>query len=220
MEHLTRNITIIAFIIIAGVLGFIVFYNKPTPQEPNGILPSEPLAYTYSSEDIAFTYPAFLTVSTKEGVTSLHHEIPYKNTGGCDMMGEEQTYDMLTDFHVTFRISSTSLVQTVRQLSSYIPEENFDGDVLKVNPGFIDPFEIGTLKGFAIYEGAEGCGYTTHYFPLPDNRTLIIQKESIQALSGVRGEDEIVNILAVPGALSKEKSSALFLDILNSLAIK
>lgn len=220
MEHLTRNITIITFIILTGVLGFTLFYNRPTPQEPNGILPGEPLAYTYSSGDITFTYPAFLTVDTEDKVTSLHHEIPYKNTGGCDMVGEEQTYDVLTDFHITFRISSTSLVQTVRQMSSYIPEENFDGDVLKINPGFIDPFEVKALKGFAIYEGAEGCGYTTHYFPLPDNRTLIVQKESIQALSGVRGEARIANILAIPGALSKETSSRIFLDILNSLIVK
>ncbi len=220
MEHLKRNIAITIFIMFAGVLVFILFYNKPPLPEPQGILPGEPLHYTHTSEEMTFTYPAFLYKETKEGIVSLHHDIPYKNTGACDMIGDEKTYDTLTDFHVTLRIASTSLVKTVRQMSSYIPEENFDGDVLKVNPGFIDSFEAGSLNGFAIYEGAEGCGMTTHYFPLPGNRTLIIQKESIQALSGVRGETLIKEILAVPGAISKEESEMMFMSIVNSLTIK
>ncbi len=220
MEHLKRNIAITIFIIFAGVLFFILFYNKPPLPEPQGILPGEPLHYTHTSEEMTFTYPAFLYKETKEGVVSLHHDIPYKNTGACDMMGDEKTYDTLTDFHVTLRIASTSLVHTVRQMSSYIPEENFDGDILKANPGFIDTFEIGSFKGFAIYEGAEGCGFTTYYFPISGNRTLVIQKESIQALSGVRGQEEIQKILKIPGSIAPDASDILFKEIITSLTIK
>lgn len=220
MEHLKRNIAITIFIIFAGVLVFILFYNKPPLPEPQGILPGEPLHYTHTSEEMTFTYPAFLYKETKDGIVSLHHDIPYKNTGACDMMGDEKTYDTLTDFHVTLRIASTSLVHTVRQMSSYIPEENFDGDILKANPGFIDTFEIGSFKGFAIYEGAEGCGFTTYYFPISGNRTLVIQKESIQALSGVRGQEEIQKILKIPGSIAPDASDILFKGIVTSLTIK
>lgn len=221
MEHLQRNIFITLFVAVVGIIGFVLFSKAPDKTIPPPVIDGNLPTTSYSSTDgITLTYPVELSLSEKDKMITLHHEIPYKNTGACDMMGDEKTYDMLTDFHVTLRIASTSLVKTVRQMSSYIPEENFDGDVLKVNPGFIDSFEAGSLKGFAIYEGAEGCGMTTHYFPLPGNRTLIIQKESIQALSGVRGETLIKEILAVPGAVSKEESEMMFMSIVNSLTIK
>ncbi len=220
MEHLKRNITITLFVAAAGLIGFVLFYTPPAPQKQNNILPGEPLQYTYSSEDISFTYPAFLTLDTKDSIVSLHHEIPYENNGACDMVGEWVLHKNLTDFHVTIRIASTSLVHTVQQMSPYIPEENFDGDVLKVNPGFIDAFEIGALKGFMIYEGAEGCGMTTYYFPVSNNRTLMIQKESIQALSGVRGQEEIQRILKIPGSIAPSVSNKIFEEIITSLIIK
>ncbi len=221
MEHLQRNIFITLFVAIVGVLGFVLFSKAPEKSNPQPT-PEKTLPTTsYSSTNgIAFTYPTKLSLTDTDEMITLHHKIPYKNTGGCDMMGDEKTYDTLTDFHVTFRIASTSLIQTVRNMSSYIPKENFEGDTLKVTPGFIDSFEAGELQGFAIYEGAEGCGYTTYYFPIRNNKTLIIQKESIQALSGVRGNAEIEKILAVPGAISKEESENIFINILNSLTIK
>jgi len=212
-----RNIVIIVFIIAALATGWLLFNNPKAVISPNTTATT---TLTFNGTGLNFTYSKELTLSEEADTVVLHHQIPYKNTGGCDMMGKEKTYDMLTDFHVTLRIASTTLIQTVRQMSSYIPEENFDGDVLKVNPGFIDSFEAGVLKGFAIYEGAEGCGFTTYYFPISGNRTLIIQKESIQALSGVRGEAEIQKILAVPESISKEESAMIFIDILNSLTIK
>lgn len=221
MEHLQRNIFITLFVAVVGIIGFVLFSKAPNKTIPPPVIDGNLPTTSYSSTDgITLTYPVELSLSEKDKVITLNHEIPYKNTGACDMIGDEKTYDMLTDFHVTLRIASTSLVKTVRQMSSYIPEENFDGDVLKVNPGFIDSFEAGSLNGFAIYEGAEGCGMTTHYFPLPGNRTLIIQKESIQALSGVQGETLIKEILAVPGAISKEESEMMFISIVNSLTIK
>ncbi len=221
MEHLHRNIFITLFVAIVGVIGFVLFSKAPDKTTPppvtDGTLPTT--VYT-STQGISFQYPVELSLTERAQTVTLHHEIPYKNTGGCDMMGDEKTYDMLTDFHVTIRIASTSLVQTVRHMSSYIPEENFAEDTLKVNPGFIDSFQAGILNGFAIYEGAEGCGFTTYYFPIPNNRTLVIQKESIQALSGVRGNAEIEKILAVPGAISREESDMMFMGILNSLTLK
>lgn len=217
MEHTKRNITIIVFIIAVGALGWFLFSN-PKVTTPPSIVATTTL--TFNGPGLSFIYPKELTFSQKNDTLVLHHEIPYKNTGGCDMMGDEKTYDTFTDFHITIRIASTSLVKTVKQMSSYIPEENFEGTKLKIHPGFIDSFRAGILEGFAIYEGAEGCGFTTYYFSIPDNKTLIIQKESIQALSGVRGNTEIQKILAIPGVISKEESEMMFMRILNSLILK
>lgn len=211
-----RTIVIIVFIIATLASGWLLFKNRQ-----NASLNTAPTdTLTWNGAGLGFTYPKELTAYQQDDNVVLHHEIPYQNTGACDMAEEGNTYDKLTDFHLTMRIIDSPLVQTVKSISPYIPEENFDGDALKVNPGFIDSFEAGTYKGFVIYEGAEGCGVITYYFPLSSTRTLLMQRASIQALSGVRGEAEVQKILAVPGVLSKEVSYEIFVDILNSLIIK
>jgi hypothetical protein len=136
-------------------------------------------------------------------------------------MTEESTlYEKLTDFHLVMRIINSPLIQAVKSISPYIPEENFNGDVLKVNPGFIDSFEVGAYKGFVIYEGAEGCGVITHYFPLSATKTLVAQRAAIQALnSGIYRPEEIQAVLAVPGAIPTSLSDQMFTEILESLTV-
>ncbi|MHB1316632.1 MAG: hypothetical protein ACYCZW_02110 [Minisyncoccota bacterium] len=218
MHHLKRNIAIFIFILIVALIGWFIFGKQikiPTKNTP----PISNLV-TFTNNKMSFQYPKEIKVSQQDDTVLLQHEIPYQNTGACDMEGGDILYEMLTDFNVSLRVINTPLVETVKKLSSYIPEENFNGNILKVIPGFINSFEVGAFKGFAIYEGAEGCGRITHYFPISSTTTLVIQKASIQALSGVRGQNIIQEILKVPGAISKEKSDQIFIELLNTLKIK
>lgn len=219
MEHTKRNITIIIFIIIVAAIGWVIFSKPKTQPSTGSIATTTPDTLVFNGAGLTFSYPAEIKAYQQDDTVVLHHEIPYKNTGACDMSGEETIYDKLTDFQVTMRISNSPLVATVKSISPYIPEENFDGNTLKVNPGFIDTFEAGVYKGFVIYEGAEGCGVITHYFPIANNKTLIVQRASIQALSGVRGQEEVQKILAVPGAISKEASNKIFIKMFESLTV-
>jgi hypothetical protein len=135
------------------------------------------------------------------------------------MMGEETVYPRLTDFRVTMQKMNKDLVDTMKTISPYIPQENFVNNQVVESPGFIDKFSVGTLNGYAIYEGAEGCGQTTYYFPIKDDQTLIIGKASIQILSGVVSNEKAAEVLAVPGVISKEASEQMFLSILQTLSI-
>lgn len=211
-----RNIVIIIFIITAVATAWLLFKNQKAVSLPSTTATT---TLTFRGAGLTFSYPKELTAYKQDDNVVLHHEIPYQNTGACDMEGDSVVYPMFTDFHVTMRIVNSPLVQTVKSLSPYIPEENFAHDVLKVNPGFIDSFESGAFKGFVIYEGAEGCGVITHYLPIPGNKTLVVQKASIQALSGVRGQEEIQNILRVPGAIAPSVSDRIFMEILRSLTL-
>jgi uncharacterized protein YxeA len=175
--------------------------------------------YKNSSLNISFNYPKILTASTTNGVIVIHHDIAYENKGDCDMMGDEKTYPRLTDFKVTIQKIKMGLIPTMKDLSPYIPQENFVNNAVVPSPGFIDIFKVGNLDGFAIYEGAEGCGQTTYYFPIGNNETLVITKASIQILSGVVAKDKMNEVLAVPGVISKEKSEAIFDSILETLKI-
>ncbi len=175
--------------------------------------------YRNTTLGISFRYPKILNTSVADGKVVLLHDIPFENTGECDMMGEETIYPRLTDFRVTMQKMNKSLVDTMKTVSPYIPQENFVNDQVVESPGFIDKFSVGTLKGYAIYEGAEGCGQTTYYFPIKDDQTLIIGKASIQILSGIFSDNREKEVLAVPGVISREESNQIFLSILQTLKI-
>ncbi len=186
--------------------------NKPAGEDPTK-------QYTNSDTGISFAYPKNLTASTTDGVAIIRHDIPYKNAGACDMMGDEKAYDRLTDFEMKIQIINKELTETVRTLSPYIPQENYVNDKLVASPGFIDAETIGNFSGFAIYEGAEGCGQTTYYFPLAGNKTLVITNASIQALSGAIIQEKVNEVLAVPGVISREKNKEIFESIVQKLKI-
>ncbi len=218
MEHTKRNIVIIIFIIAAVATGWLLSNNQKTLTP---ISTTATTTLTFSGAGLSFTYPKELTAYQQNDNVVLHHEIPYQNTGACDMEGDSVVYPMLTDFHVTMRIVNSPLVQTVKSISPYIPKENFNGAVLKVSPGFIDSFEAGAYKGFMIYEGAEGCGVITYYFPITPQKTLVVQRASIQALNpAVRQPEKIREVLAVSGAIAPSLSDQIFTDILQHLTIQ
>jgi len=175
--------------------------------------------YENSATGISFIYPKILTVSTTDGIVLLHHDIPYKNSGACDMMGDEKKYDRLTDFEMKIQIINSNLTETVKILSASIPQENFVNGDLVASPGFIDPYTIGRFSGFAIYEGAEGCGQTTYYSAVTGHKTLVIANASIQALSGAISREKVNEVLAVPGVISRENNKEIFESIVRKLKI-
>lgn len=207
-----KKATFIILIIIISIIGFYFFRgNKP-------VVKSEPLKiYRNNQDNFSFSYPKILTASTTDNVVVLHHSISYKNTGACDMMGDEKIYDRLTDFEMTVQVVNNKLTDTVKKMSPYIPQENYVNDELITSPGFIDEYTIGTLSGFAIYEGAEGCGQTTYYFPIEKQRTLVITNASIQMLSGIVAEWKTAEVLAVPGVIPRDKNHEIFEGIVRSL---
>jgi hypothetical protein len=176
--------------------------------------------YANSETGISFTYPEYLTADTSAGVVILHHDIPFENAGACDMMGDDKKFDRLTDFEMKIQIIDGNITETVRTLSPYIPEENFVNGELAASPGFIDPSTIGRFSGFAIYEGAEGCGHTRYYFRLPGDRTLVLTNASIQSLSGAIVPEKVADVLAVPGVISREKNMEIFESVVGSLTIR
>ena len=176
--------------------------------------------YQNEESGFVFKYPSKITLNENAGQVILNHNIPYENHGDCDMKGDETTYPTLNDFNVTFAIVDKSLSETVREMSSYIPEENFDADGnLKASPGFIDEYQNGNLKGFSIYEGVEGCGWVIYYFPDGIGKTLVIKKDMVQMLSSVIAKEAMDKVLAVPGVISQDESEKIFRQTLSSFKL-
>jgi hypothetical protein len=121
----------------------------------------------------------------------------------------------LTDFNVSLRIFNTSFEQTIKAneypnfSAGYLRE-----DSLKVDHGFIDDVLIGSLKGYCITAGVEGCGIYTYYFSLNSNNTLQVQRSFIPELNPIiRNSKEY---LKLPGIISPDEEERLFNLILSS----
>lgn len=214
-------ITIIAVLAIGGVVYFapkkqvqapvIVDTNVPVQNSP---VTSK--VYTGNKFGFDFTYPVVLSLTEKQSEVVLNHSIPYKNNG-CDMKGDGTSYDKLSDFNMTIGLYDKSLVETVKMKASFLTDSNFSAGKLIVSPGFIDTYEIGSLKGYSIYTGAEGCGYTTYYFPISVSKTLVVKKDQVQEFSGAVLSEIKEKVLAMPGVISPEKADQFFRDILLSI---
>ncbi len=169
---------------------------------------------TYENSDFILNYPAKLSLTESSGKIVLEHQIPYKNSGDCDMKGGSESFNYLTDFKVSFEIFNGTVKQAVLKNSPYMPSENYAGDTLKISPGFIDSYQIGNFSGFAILEGAEGCGRVIYYFPVSDGKVLIVDRANIQALSSIIVKEKRDEVLAVPGVITPEENEKIFGQVL------
>lgn len=210
------SIVVILLLIIGGVWYFKNIKNIPSVPQTN----EEIVQYENQNLGIAFAYPKILTASTTSVMATLHHDVPFVHHDYCDFKGEgDTTIDRLTDFHVTFQIINKGLVATMKQESPYIPEENFKNNTVVVSPGFIDSYNVENLKGYKIFEGAEGCGQITYYFVVSDKKTLLVREEFITVFSGAIDVENKSKAEAVPGVINKEKSVDIFESIMKTLEV-
>ena len=181
--------------------------------------PADPTAdwQTYKNDQYEFKYPSKVILTENKNQIVLNHKIPYENHGSCDMKGDSKTYPTLDDLNMAIKVIDNPLVKTVQTLSPYLTEENFVGDSLVISPGFIDEYKNGVLRGFSIYEGAEGCGDRKYYFPVTTTKTLVITNEQVQMLSGIIEASIRNEVLKVPGVISREENEKIFNQILSTL---
>lgn len=209
-----KTISIIVLLIIV-VVGFWFFKRAEAPVD------SQTATFNSSTLGITFNYPKILTVKEVAGKISVHHEIPFVHHDYCDFKGEiDTTLPIMPDFHLDMYVVSKNVTETMKQESPYIPEENFVNGNVVPSPGFIDESEFRNLKGFAIFEGAEGCGQTTYYFKLSDSKTLIIKQKMITVFTGAIAVEQKDKAEAVPGVINREKEAFVLNGILESLEVK
>ncbi len=202
---------ILAFIVVVLISWYLKKENKPG---------TDPAIVTYRNANLglSFTYPKILTANSNAQSVTLHHEVPFVHHDYCDFKGEgDTTINTLTDFNVNFHTENKGVVDTMKLESPYIPQENFVNGEVVPSPGFIDVYEAGNLKGYRIFEGAEGCGQTTYYFPISNTKTLVIKEELITVFTGAIDIENKSAAEAVPGVLNREKSTEIFESILKTL---
>ncbi len=205
---------IFLLVVVAIALGAYFYTKKPSTTVVNPDLKT----YRSTNLGLSFSYPKILAATTTSTSVTLHHEVPFTHHDFCDFVGESTTtISTLTDFHARFYVVDKKLIEAMKTVSPYIPEENFVNDEIVPSPGFIDKVEKSNITGYSIFEGAEGCGHTIYYLKISDNRTLVIVNDFITIFSGSLDTENMSAALAVPGVINKEKAAKIFDEILKTI---
>jgi len=172
----------------------------------------------YNGSSFEFKYPKILSLSQQEERILLNHSIKYQHANPCDFKGDAPQLDKLTDFNVSLRVFDKNLKDTVEtNESSDIIKNFFKGDTVELSPGFIDKFNIGSLTGYQITIGVEGCGMYTYYFPLTQNKTLAVTRSFISEFLPINADSQ--KYLSLPGIITPSQEEEFFNSILLSFKI-
>lgn len=221
-------VALLAIIVGAGILGYRYWWSprektkSPQGKPPDGITKDEKANWkTYRNEKYGYElkYPEnLITVSEVGDTIVMTHSVPLEHNDPCDFRGDAPPLRTLTDFEVSIEVASKNLRETIiGNESDYLVSKFLLDNTLKVEPGFIDEINIGSLTGYRITSGVEGCGEYGYYFPVSSNKTLIVIRSFITELKPITpGHEEY---LTVPGVISPEEEEGLFNQILSTFRL-
>lgn len=166
--------------------------------------------YRNERQEFELKYPAKLIRICEEVRASeeservmLLHSIPFEHRDPCDF---DDSPDLplrhLTDFKVGFEVVKKNLKETITWGEIGLVTEIPYGTEL----------QIGSLRGYRITTGVEGCGLDKYYFPLDSTHTLFVERYKITELDPI-----IINYKEnrkLPGVIVPEKEEELFNNIL------
>ena len=168
---------------------------------------TDPNLKSYIGSDFSFNYPAALhTLQDNETVTIVHSS-PYKHTNACDFKGDAPPLDALTDFNTSIKVVNMSIKDYVEKSGS--PDWEYVSKNL---------YTFGSLTGYHVTQGVEGCGEDLYYFAISPNKTVVITRATVGEFSPINVDYR--KYLSLPGVIAPATSEVYFEQILSSLTIK
>ena len=161
----------------------------------------------YSDTAFEFEYPSLLTVKKVQDAVTLSHSIAYKHPNLCDFKGDAPPLEKVNDFGVAISIVDQSI-------KDYVVSKSFPNwDYVSANP-----YTFGTLNGYKVMQGIEGCGSYIYYLEINPIKTLVINRSLITELTGISSDTN--KYLSLPGIISPTQEEEYFNKILSSIKIK
>jgi hypothetical protein len=147
---------------------------------------------------------------------TLKHSIPFEHKDFCDLKGDGPLLNELTDFEMTIELINENFAITVMdEESDYFVLNYLLFDKLRIEPGFIDEINIGSLeKGYRVTSGVEGCGVYTYYFPVDSEYTLLVKRPFVYDLNSINEKSQ--ENLKLPGVISPVEAEQLFNQIIST----
>lgn len=189
------------------------FINRTSPLSPL-LDTSEWLTSHSFKSNLYISYPRDFMTSWDGGKVTLDHSWPLRHADPCDFKGDAPGLEKLTDFRAALEVVKSPMKEIVKknEAESFV-SEYFRNDRFALSEGFIEEFSVGTLRGYRITSGVEGCGRWRYYFPLDPNTTLVVDRDFGEFLS-------LTNLQATygtnPSAILPDRADGIFNEILKS----
>jgi len=193
----------------------------PTQQTQQPVVSQESGTKTYKDDSgFSFDYPSSLSVNKVGDKVVAMHTVPFQHSPPCDFVGNGKELTELTDFNVSLEVYKKSLKETVTETQDEnFVHDNMVGDTMKVSEGFIDAYTAGSLKGYKLTLGVEGCGQYVYYFPLKnDTETLVVVRAFVPELNSAISDEMRTKAEKLPGVILPKENENIFSDLLNSFA--
>ncbi len=158
----------------------------------------------YSDASISFEYPSLVSIKQDAGTITLSHSVAYRHPNPCDFKGDAPPLDRLGDFGVSLKVVNQNLKEFVQ--SSTYPGWDYASQ---------NPFAFGSLNGFKVSSGVEGCGEDIYYLTISSTQTLVIHRGYVAEFNSINGDYQ--TYLNLPGIISPNKAEEYFNHILSTL---
>ncbi len=161
-----------------------------------------------------FKYPASFEIKKDnvKGVT-VYHSIAYSHSDPCDFRDGSQVLNEVIDFNATWRMFDEDIESTVKANYAF-PKDIIENGKFKLSPDFVDIYSAGSLKGYRVKIGAEGCGLNTYYFVLDDFHTLVVSQLVTPERTPLITDYE--KFLSLPGVIKPADEEYIFNQILST----
>jgi hypothetical protein len=220
MRNKNAYIITLIIVIVIAILAFALFGPKRTiapteqPAASNNVASTN--TKTFSLNFLTFTYLDILLEKEEGKTVYLNHSVATEpHPDYCDFQGNAPEKNSLTDFNANFTILDLDMKNSMKEKEGEdFIKNSFKGDTITKSEGYVDPYEVGMLKGYRITKGIEGCGVYSYYFPLSSNQTLLINRIRIPELTLSSSKDMY---LAIPGVISPQKEEEIFKNIILSI---
>lgn len=176
-------------------------------------------SYKSKKTGFRFEYAPKLNLQEEGNAVYLFHAIPWKHSEPCDFGGEEKMppRETLLDISTSLEIVEGPLKRVIQEILSDSSIE-FNGDLPKERgPGWFGDYRVGSLQGYWVQKGVEGCGLHKYLFPLAGNKVLVVSRGIVTELSSIYGRRD--EALALPGVIPPEEEEKLFEQVLTSFRV-
>lgn len=212
-----------------GAFGFWIYQEKIAEEAEISVIPltvSSPIPEStisdnwkvYKNEVLGFeiSYPSNkITISQEGNKIKLSHSISHEHPDPCEFRDNMPLLKFLTDLNVSIEVANKDLgAAVIINEGDYLASNILPDNKLKIEPNFIDEFNIDSLKGYQITTGVEGCGRLAYYFPLTSNKTLIVIRSFITEFNPIVLDYQ--EYLELPGIIPPNEEENLFNKILSS----
>ncbi|MDQ6985874.1 MAG: hypothetical protein Q9M91_00270 [Candidatus Dojkabacteria bacterium] len=178
-----------------------------------------------TAEDLSFnvTYTSNLelSVGSMDNATIMH-SVYYPHQNVCEMRDYDyREIENIVDVRFDIIRSRYEIYASAELYAPILTDNNYISEAGEVTlvPGFIEEYSTGTMTGYSIYTGAEGCGEYTYLFPIDENNTLIITRLQVGEFGYAAG-DLAEEYMSVDGVVLPEEEERLFNEIVESITLK